>query len=318
MTGSGSTARKIKEPKAGGSTLWKRIVRHKYFYIMLLPVVVWYAIFCYGPMYGVLTAFQDYSMSKGVFASPWVGLKHFETLMNDTLFWRAFRNSVVLALYRIIIEFPIPIILAILLNEIRSSVARKTAQTILYLPHFLSWVIVASIVITFFNPDTGLIAAITKQFGFNLPPNLITNNTIRGLLIGSNIWKEAGWGTIIYLAAISGVDASLYEAAYADGANRFRRAWHVTLPAVRSVIAVQMILTIGSVLRAGFDQVYNMSNKLVMDKADIIDFYVFRTIMSDYQLSYAAAIGLFNSLICTALLLLSNFLGRRLNGESIY
>ncbi len=257
-------------------------------------------------------------MSAGVFESPFVGMKHFNTLWGDSLFWRAFRNSVIIAFYRLIFEFPIPIILAVMINELRRSWTRKLAQTVLYLPHFLSWVIVASIIVTFVNPDTGLIAAVAKAFGSEMPPNIITASSFRGLLIVTNIWKEAGWGMIIYLASMSSVDANLYEAAYVDGANRFQRIWHVTLPALKGVIAIQMILMAGSVLRSGFDQVFNLSNPLVMETGDIIDTYVYRTVMKNYQLSYASAIGLFNSLICTVLLLLSNFLSKRLTSQSIY
>ncbi len=300
------------------AALWRAIKKYKYFYLMLAPVLAWYIIFCYGPMYGVLTAFQDYSMSRGVFRSPFVGLEHFRTLFADTLFWRAFRNSVIIAVYRVIFEFPIPIILSILINELRSSWVRKVTQTLLYLPHFLSWVIVASIIVTFFNPDTGLLAAVAELFGAEVPPNLITPGSFRALLVITNIWKEAGWGMIIYLASMSSVDANLYEAAYVDGANRFQRTWHITLPALRSVIAVQMILLAGSVLRSGFDQVFNLQNPLVMETGDIIDTYVYRTVTKENEFSYASAIGLFNSVICTALLLLANMLSKKLSDESIY
>ncbi|MGI5854953.1 MAG: ABC transporter permease [Candidatus Merdivicinus sp.] len=304
--------------KSRGAVLWRTIKSYKYFYLMLLPVLAWYIIFCYGPMYGVITAFQDYSMSRGVFRSPFVGLEHFRTLFSDTLFWRAFRNSVILAVYRILFEFPIPIILSILINELRSPLVRKFTQTLLYLPHFLSWVIVASIIVTFFNPDTGLLAAFARLFGSEMPPNLITAKSFRGILIITNIWKEAGWGMIIYLASMSSIDAALYEAAYVDGANRFQRTWHITLPALRSVIAIQMILLAGSVLRSGFDQVFNLSNPLVMETGDIIDTYVYRVVTKNGEFSYASAIGLFNSVICTAMLLLANTLSKKLSDESIY
>ena len=304
--------------KSRGAVLWRTIKSYKYFYLMLLPVLAWYIIFCYGPMYGVITAFQDYSMSRGVFRSPFVGLEHFRTLFSDTLFWRAFRNSVILAVYRILFEFPIPIILSILINELRSPLVRKFTQTLLDLPHFLSWVIVASIIVTFLNPDTGLLAAFARLFGSEMPPNLITAKSFRGILIITNIWKEAGWGMIIYLASMSSIDAALYEAAYVDGANRFQRTWHITLPALRSVIAIQMILLAGSVLRSGFDQVFNLSNPLVMETGDIIDTYVYRVVTKNGEFSYASAIGLFNSVICTAMLLLANTLSKKLSDESIY
>ena len=184
-----SAGRPTEKPrsKSRSAVLWRTIKSYKYFYLMLLPVLAWYIIFCYGPMYGVITAFQDYSMSRGVFRSPFVGLQHFRTLFDDTLFWRAFRNSAILAVYRIIFEFPIPIILSILIHELRSPLVRKFTQTLLYLPHFLSWVIVASIIVTFVNPDTGLLAAFARLFGSEMPPNLITAKTFRGLLVITNI-----------------------------------------------------------------------------------------------------------------------------------
>ncbi|MDR1061284.1 MAG: ABC transporter permease subunit [Clostridiales bacterium] len=297
---------------------WTAFQKYKFFYLLLFPVLLWYAIFCYGPMYGIVTAFQNYSMTKGIMGSPFVGLEHFQKLFQDNLFWRAFRNTVILALYRILIEFPIPILLSLLVNELRRAWMRKVAQTITYLPHFLSWVIIASIIITFINPDTGFIAAIARNFSLSLPPNLITQGSFRWILVITNIWKEAGWGMIIYLASMAGVDSTLYEAAYADGASRFRRAWHVTLPALSNVIAIQMILLVGNVMRTGFDQVFNLSNKLVMATGDVIDFYVYRTVTQDYKLSYGAAMGLFNSVVCMALLLLANYTAKKLNGESIY
>lgn len=313
VTGQQSAVRKT----AAKSVPWKHVKDHKYFYIMLLPVLAWYIIFCYLPMYGIVTAFQDYSMYKGTFHSPFVGLEHFRTLMEDSFFWRAFRNSVIIAVYRLVFEFPIPIILAIMINELRQSWLRKTIQTIVYLPNFLSWIIVASIVFTILNPDIGVIAEFMKQMGIE-KRNLVTPDNFRGLLIITDIWKTAGWGTIIFLASMSGIDLNLYEAAYVDGADRFHRIWHITLPAIRNVIAIVLILMVGSVLRTGFDQVFNMGSPMVMETGDIIDTYVTRTVMRDYKLSYAAAIGLFNSVICAILLFSSNFAARKLNQDSIY
>lgn len=300
------------------SKMFNIINKYKFFYIMLTPVIIWYVIFCYVPMYGIITAFQDYAMHRGILNSTFVGLKHFYELFNDDLFWQAFQNSLIIAGYRIIFEFPIPIILAILINEVRRSWLNKTIQTIVYLPHFLSWVIVASIILTIFNPDQGLISAVMKLFGGKLSDNLITARTFRGVLIVTNIWKEAGWGMIIYIASISGIDVSLYEAALVDGAGRFQRMWHITLPGIRSVIIIMLILASGSIIQTGFDQVFNLSNPLVMETGDIIGTYVFRTVMKDYKLSYAAAIGLFNSVICTVLLTLTNWFAKVFNQESIY
>lgn len=301
------------------SIIFKAIIKHKYFYLMLLPVLIWYIVFCYVPMYGVLSAFQDYEMHKGILQSPFVGLRHFDELIHDDLFWRAFRNSVIIAIYRIVFEFPIPIILAILINEIRHVWLSKTIQTIVYLPHFISWVIVASIIITIFNPDQGLVSAIMNALGGgDMNVNIITAKSFKAVLIGTNIWKEAGWSMIIFIASIAGIDVYLYEASYVDGANRFQRMWYITLPGIRSVVSIMLILTIGSVIKTGFDQVFNLQNPLVMETGDIIDTYVYRTVMKDFRLSYAAALGLFNSIICTALLLSSNFAAKKMKMDSIY
>ena len=299
-------------------SLLRRILWHKYFYIMLIPVIVWYAIFCYAPMYGVLTAFQDYAMHKGLSSSPWVGLKHFNTLFKDVFFWRAFKNTLIISGMRLAIEFPAPIVLALLINELRGTKLKNTVQTVLYLPHFLSWIICASIVLNLLNADEGLIPLLINRL-FGVPmKNYVTARSFRWLLIITNLWKEAGWSMIIFIAAMASIDPTLYEAAMADGAKRFQLVIHITLPGIFSTIVVVLILTIGDILGTGFDQVFNLQNPLVLETGDVINTYVLRTAMKDARFSYATAVGLFNSVISTLLLVVSNRISRALGQNGIY
>jgi len=311
---SGKAEKQLSRP----GNLLKKIARYKYLYIIFIPVLVWYIIFCYIPMYGIIMAFQDYTMSKGFFASPFVGLKNFRELFRDEYFLRAFSNTVIIAVYRMLTEFPFSIILALLLNEIRHIGYRKTIQTIIYLPHFLSWVIVASIFITVFSPEDGLVTTLFAAMGVHIPDVLTKSDSFRSVLILTDIWKESGWMTVIYVAAIAGIDIQLYEAATIDGAGRWRQMWNITLPGIRSTIVIMFILTLGQILTWGFDQVYNFYNPLVYDTGDILDTYIFRTALADIRFSYAAAAGLFRSVICTALLLVSNNVVKLLGEESIY
>lgn len=302
----------------GQRTLWKRIERCKYLYLLVIPVLVWYLVFCYGPMYGLVTAFQDYNMNKGVAGSPFVGLKHFEALMKDKYFWRAFRNTLVIALYRILFVFPVGVGLALLLNELKPKLFKKTVQTCLYLPHFLSWVIAASIVIAILSPDTGLVDGICRALGWKTPVLLTKPAYFRKILVLSEIWKEAGWNTIIYVATISGIEQSQYEAAYVDGAGRWKQMLHITLPGLLPTVMIMLILTVGQIMNTGFDQVYNLYNARVYATGDIIDTYIFRTVLSDNKLSYAASAGLFKSVIGTLLLAGTNFASRNITGNGIF
>ncbi|MGN0745256.1 MAG: ABC transporter permease [Aristaeellaceae bacterium] len=286
--------------------------------MLLIPVLVWYLVFCYGPMYGLVTAFQDYNMNKGVTGSPFVGLKHFEALMKDKYFWRAFRNTLIIALYRILFVFPVGAGLALLLNELKPKLFKKTVQTCLYLPHFLSWVIAASIVIAILSPDTGLVDGICRAFGWKTPVLLTKPAYFRRILVVSEIWKEAGWNTIIYVATIAGIEQSQYEAAYVDGAGRWKQMLYITLPGLLPTVMIMLILTVGQIMNTGFDQVYNLYNARVYATGDIIDTYIFRTVLSDNKLSYAASAGLFKSVIGTLLLAGTNFASRKITGNGIF
>ena len=299
-------------------SVWLIFLKYKYLYVLLIPVLIWYVVFCYGPMYGIVTAFQDYNMNKGTFGSAFVGLKHFRLLFADVDFWRSFKNTVIIAVYRMVIGFPIPILTALFINEIRHRRYKKLVQTAIYLPHFLSWVIVASILLTVFSPERGLIAALYNSFGGSAPDILTQPRYFRSMLVLSDLWKETGWNTIIYIAAIAGVDISLYESAVLDGAGRLQRAWHVTLPGISNVVVIMLILTVGTVLSAGFDQVFNLYNPIVYETGDILDTFVFRSALKDNKLSYAAAAGLFKSVISVVLLLSTNMIANALQQEGIY
>ncbi|MDI9483692.1 MAG: ABC transporter permease subunit [Bacillota bacterium] len=309
---------KAKKQLFHSGTFLKKVNKYKYLYLIFIPVLAWYIIFCYIPMYGIVMAFQDYTMSKGFFASPFVGFANFRELFQDDYFLRAFSNTVIIAVYRMLTEFPFSIILALLLNEIRHIKYRKTIQTVIYLPHFLSWVIVASIFITVFSPENGLVTTLFSTIGVQIPDVLTTAKSFRSVLILTDIWKESGWMTVIYVAAIAAIDIQLYEAATIDGAGRWRQMWYVTLPGIRNTIVIMFILTLGQILTWGFDQVYNFYNPLVYDTGDILDTYIFRTALADIRFSYAAAAGLFRSVICTALLLVSNKIVKLFGEESIY
>lgn len=301
-----------------GKKLLIRLNRYKYFYLMLLPVIAWYIIFCYAPMYGVLTAFQNYAMHKGIMGSPWVGLKHFQALTNDIFFWRSFKNTLIIAGMRMVFEFPIPLILALMINEIKGGWFKQLTQTVLYLPHFLSWIICASIFVNIINADEGLFTILMNRI-FGLPmQNYVTPDTFRWVLIITNLWKEVGWNMIIFIASMSSINPMLYEAAVVDGAKRFQLVWHITLPGIRNVVIVVLIMMIGGMMNTGFDQVFNLQNPLVLETGDIINTYVLRTAMKDAKFSYATAIGLFNSVISTILLLIANKAAHMLGQPGIY
>ncbi len=298
--------------------LWKRIVEYRYFYLMFLPVFIWYIMFQYAPIYGIIMAFQDFSYAKGFSDSAWVGFKHFAALFRDEYFLRAFRNTIIIALCRVGFCCTFELLIALLLNEVRARLFRKTVQTVLYIPHFLSWVIVASVFLTLLSPERGVLKPLFEMFGKPAPALLMDPDLFRPLLILTAMWKEAGFGTIMYIAAISGIDPTLYEAARIDGAGRWQQLWHVTIPGIKSTIVVLLILNLGQCLKWGFDQVYNLYNRLVFDTGDIVDTFIVRTAMADSRFSYAAAAGLVMSLMCMTILLIANKVMKKVTGHSIY
>jgi putative aldouronate transport system permease protein len=278
---------------------------------MVIPGLLFFVIFKYIPMYGITIAFKDFRISRGVLASPWVGLKHFQRFFTSPDFAQVMINTTILSLYKLFIGFPIPILFAILLNELRNIYFKRTVQTIAYLPHFISWVVIGNLVLILLSPKTGLISSmITSISGIQL--NLLMDpKYFRGVLVASDIWKEMGWSAIVYLAALAGVDPTLYEAADIDGASRARKMWSITLPSITSVIIIMLILRVGRILDAGFEQVLIMSNPLVNSVAEIIDTYVYKMGMLQAEYSYSTAVNLFKSIIGLIMVLIVNYFAKK-------
>ncbi|MGI6689687.1 MAG: ABC transporter permease [Christensenellales bacterium] len=292
----------------------KTFLRLWQLYAMVLPAVVLLAIFSYYPMYGVILAFKDFKILKGIMDSPWVGIKYFEQAFNDSYFWMTFRNSLIISSYKLFFGFPVPIVFALLLNELRSSTFRRFTQTVAYLPHFMSWVILGAIFVSVFSLN-GPINVILSFFGIDPILFMGDKKVFRGVLVVTDIWKGFGYGSVIYLAAISGVDPQLYESSRIEGANRLQNAWYITIPSVLPVISINLILSLSGILNAGFDQIFNLYNDAVMPVADIIDTYVYRKGLREMQYSYSTAIGLFKSIISLSMIGVTNTLVKRLSGK---
>lgn len=295
-----------------------RYKKAKYLFFLLVPVLAWYGVFHYGPIYGVQLAFKDFKVFNGIMGSPWVGWKHFSVIFSSTSdFGRVFRNTIIISFYNILFGFPAPIVLALLFNEIHSSVFKRISQTISYLPHFISWVVLGGLLVFILSPSAGIVNQVIQLFGIDPIYFLGDKQYFRFTLVVSSIWKEVGWGTIIYLAALTGINPSLYEAAVMDGANRWNQTIHITIPSILSVIAIMFILRIGNILDAGFDQILNMYNPAVFEVADIIDTYVYRVGLTQMQFSMTTAVNLFKNVIAFILVLLTNYFVKRTGEEGL-
>ncbi|WP_240643813.1 ABC transporter permease [Antribacter gilvus] len=298
--------------------LLTRLARHRWLFLLLVPGIAYFALFKYWPMYGVTIAFQDYLPVLGFADSPWVGLKHFDRLFTSPEFPRILGNTLVLALLNVVFVFPAPIAVALLLNELRVGLLKKFVQTAIYIPHFLSWTIVASLTYLLFALGDGAVTQLaTSAFGQD-PQFLTAPEWFRPVIILQTLWKSTGWGTIIYLAALAGVDQHLYEAARIDGANRWQQLWHITLPAIRSTIVVMAILLSGNLLDTGFEQIYLMTNSLNREVADVFDTYVYFTGITQGAYSYSTAIGLFKALVGIVLIFGSNWLAKRFSQNGLF
>ena len=312
--------RKMLQRKTKHSVM-NKILYHKYIYILFLPTVVLLFLFAYLPMYGIILAFKDFNFAKGIMGSPWTtmyGFQHFYDLWTDTGFMKSFWNTLIISFGRFIFEFPVPIVLALLINEIRNKKYKSICQTIFTFPNFLSWVVVMGV---FYNllSDMGIINEFLAAIGLQKVHLLTQASTFRGLLYVTDNWKSAGWGTIIYLAAISGINPELYEAAIVDGAKRSHLMRYITFPAILSVIGVMVVLQLAGIMNAGFDQIFNMYNSAVYDKADIIDTYIYRrTFISGADFASSTAIGLFKSVINFILLIAANMFVVKTTGKGIY
>ena len=293
------------------------MVKHRNVYIILLPVLIYYVIFAYGPMFGNVIAFQNYSITRGIFQSPFVGLKHFQSFLNNYTFWRLLRNTIMINLYGLVFGFPASIILALLLNELRVVWFKRTVQTVTYLPHFISVVVVAGMMMDFLN-TRGMINAVVALFGGN-PVHFLTNaDMFWGVYTVSEIWQGIGWGSIIYLSALSGIDQELYEAASIDGANRLDKLIHVTLPGIQGTIMIMLILRIGQMLSLGFEKILLIYTPSIYETADVISTYVYRKGLLEQNFGYSAAVGLFNSAVNFTLLLSANKISKALTGAGLW
>lgn len=294
---------------------------YRWIYLMLLPCLAYFIIFKYVPMYGIQLAFKDFKLA-GIAASPWNNFEHFKYMMSEPQFLPALRNTLIISFYRILFGFPFPIILAIMINEVYMPRYKRVLQTIYTFPHFLTWVVMAGIMLNLLG-STGMVRKVCEIFvpGIGENWNLMYNkNAFRTILVVSDIWKEAGWGTIIYLAAITGIDQSLYEAATIDGANRFQRIWYITLPGMINMIAIQFVLRVGAVMEGGFDQVFNLYTPPVYETGDIIDTYIYRLSFvksTGINLGFTTAVGLFKNVINFILLMLANGVTKALGQETV-
>lgn len=319
ITPAGRAARWVRSTSLAG--LWRMVVkdvkRNRYIYLMLAPVVAYYLVFQYGPMYGAQIAFRDFRPSKGIWQSPWVGLAHFKAFIQGFFFRRVLRNTLLINLLDLLFGFPAPIVLALLLNEVRKSVFKRTVQTITYMPHFISLVVVVGILVDFLARD-GLVNNLLAAFGAAPTAFMQKPEMFRALYVGSGIWQNVGWGSIIYLAALSNIDPTLYEAAMVDGAGRFRQLLHITLPGIAPTIIILLILRIGAMMSVGYEKIILMYNPVTYETADVISSYVFRKGILESSFSFSSAVGLFNSAINFALVILANGISRRVNETSLW
>ncbi|WP_339323536.1 ABC transporter permease subunit [Paenibacillus sp. FSL W8-0194] len=292
----------------------KKIKQYRILLLMMVPAVIYYIIFNYAPMYGVLLAFKDFKITQGILGSPWVGFKHFEMIFEDPYFYTVLRNTLMISVYKLLFGFPVPILFALMLSEITSTKFKRVVQTVSYLPHFISWVVLAGIFFTIFSLD-GPVNMIVHLLGGEKTLFLADERYFRTILVVTSIFQGFGWGSIIYFAALSNIDPQLHEAAVMDGAGRFQRMFYISIPMLAPVIAIMLILSMSGILDAGFDQIFNMYNVKVYNVADIIDTYVYRKGLVEMDYSYATAVGLFKSVIALILIVAVNTVVKRLGGK---
>lgn len=291
---------------------------HYALYLMLLGPILFYLVFCYGPMGGLLIAFKNYNFKKGIFGSEWCGLQVFERIFRTGKFWRSFKNTMVLNLLTLIFGFPAPIILALLLNEVKNGIFKKGLQTILYLPHFLSWVIIGGMTVQIFATDSGVINVMLKKIGFSGIPFLSEAIPWIGTYVGISVWQSVGWGAIIYLSAITGIDQEQYEAAKVDGCSRFKMMYKITLPNIIPTVVIMLILKIGGMVSIGFEQPLMLGNAMVRDVSEVLSTYAYTVGMEQGKFNMATAIGLFQSVLNLILVLSANKICKKISGESIW
>ena len=287
-------------------------------YAMLAPMIIWFIVFLYKPMYGLQIAFKDYSIFRGIEASPWVGMEHFNDLFGNSQFLRAIKNTFLISFYSLIFGFPVPILLALMFTEIIHAVVKRSAQTIVYLPHFISTVIIAGIVITAFSPSAGIVNTVLGWLGFEPVYFLTKAEWFMPIFIGSGIWQEAGFSSIIFLAAIAGVNPSLYESAVVDGASRWQMVWKITLPSILPTIIIMLIIRIGNLMEVGFELIILLYQPATYETADVINTYIYRQGLQSGQYDLAAAAGFFNAVVAFILVMAANSISKRFSRTSLW
>ncbi|GIP34669.1 sugar ABC transporter permease [Paenibacillus sp. J2TS4] len=310
------------EPSRGlarGWISWKTDLRkNKWLYLLFLPVFIWYVLFAYWPMYGLVISFQDYNIVKGIAGSDWAGFKHFKDFFNDPYFFRLIRNTFLLNFYGLLFGFPVPILLALMFNEIRSLWLRKLSQTISYLPHFISTVVVAGMALTFLSPSSGIINVLINKLGWESIHFFQEPEWFRTIYVGLGIWQSAGFSAIIYFAALSGISPELYEAARMDGANRWNQMRYITLPGLVPTIVILLILNIGGMLGADFQKIILLYNSTIYETADVLNTYVYRKGLLDYNFGFATTVGLFQGIVGFVLVYMANWISRKVNETSLW
>ncbi|MGO4542605.1 ABC transporter permease [Paenibacillus sp. 2TAB19] len=292
--------------------------KKKYLYLLLLPGIVYFLVFNYVPMYGVIIAFKDFNFAKGIWNSPWIGFENFRYMFGLSDFYTVFWNSLYLSFLKLVIGFPFPIILALFLNEMRNRTYQKITQTIIYLPHFISWVIIGGILINFLSPSWGVLNLFLKQLGIEPIFFLADNDYFRPLVVLSSIWKDSGWESIIYLAAIASINSELYEAASIDGASRLQRLWYVTIPSIKSTIVILLILRLGHIMNNGFEQIFVLQNPMNLGVSEVFETYAYRVGILGGRFSFGATVGLFTSVIGLIFLLASNRIAKLMKEDGIW
>ncbi len=303
---------------SGKVPLGKRIRKHRLHLLMIIPVMLWWILFRYGPLYGITLAFKEFRLLDGITGSPWVGLDNFNRLFSSYDFGNVFRNTLILSGLNFLFGFPAPIILALLLNELRSPGFKRVTQSISYLPHFISWVILTGIFMELLSPTRGPVNTLIRIFGGDPIYFLGNPKYFRGTLVVTNIWKTIGWSSIIYLAALGGVNEELYDAARVDGCGRWKRIWHVTLPGILPTVTIMLILAVGGLVDDNFDQVFNLLNPAVYSVGDVLGTYIYRQGITNMDYSYSTAADLFRNVISLLLVLGANFISRRVNEYGLW
>lgn len=298
--------------------LWQDVRRDWQLYLLLAPMAIWFALFLYKSMYGLVIAFQDFSIFRGIEKSPWVGFANFIELFQNDMFVRAFWNTITISGLGLIFAFPVPIILALMFNEVQSEIGKRWAQTIVYLPHFISVVIVAGIVINFLSPSIGIVNLLLKGIGLEPIYFLTQPEWFRPVFIGSSVWKESGFESIVYLAAIAGVSPTLYESARVDGASRWQMMWRITLPCILPTIVIMLIIRIGNLVEVGFEYIILLYRPSTYETADVVSTFIYRTGLQGTQYDLATAAGLFNAVIAFVLVYSANRISRRVSSTSLW